>query len=109
MKLRMKLLAELVRVASGSIIISLWADGNLTARKRKRREAKCGKKQYQNRFVIPQALIEDEFREGGLTIEAGLALPGFNLNPLKAARSALFSNGNRTTPASHCATRSAAS
>ena len=69
---RLKLLAELARVSSGSIIISLWVDGNLTAWKRKRREAKRGKKGYQNRFVIPQTVIEDEFRESGLAIEARL-------------------------------------
>jgi ubiquinone/menaquinone biosynthesis C-methylase UbiE len=69
---RMKLLAELARVASDSVIISLWVDGNLTAWKRKRREAKRGKKHYQNRFVIPQAVIEEEFKANGLAIEAKL-------------------------------------
>jgi len=69
---RMKLIAELARVASDSIIISLWVDGNITAWKRKRREAKREKKRFQNRFVIPQAVIEEEFRTNGLTIEARL-------------------------------------
>jgi len=69
---RMKLLGELARVASDSILLSLWVDGNLTAWKRKRREAKRKEKRFQNRFVIPQAVIEDEFRESGLTIEAKL-------------------------------------
>lgn len=69
---RMKLLAELARVASDTIIVSLWVDGNIAAWKRKRLEAKRKGKPYQNRFVIPQATIEDEFREGGLTIEARL-------------------------------------
>ncbi len=69
---RMKLLAELARVASDSIIISLWVDGNLTAWKRQRREAKRKAKRFQNRFVIPRSVIEQEFRDSGLAIEAKL-------------------------------------
>jgi ubiquinone/menaquinone biosynthesis C-methylase UbiE len=69
---RMKLLAELARVASDSVIISLWVDGNLTAWKRKRREAKRKVKRFQNRFVIPQTVIEDEFKKSGFSIAAKL-------------------------------------
>ncbi len=69
---RLKLLSELARVASDSIIISLWVDGNIGAWKRKRHEAKRSQKGYQNRFVIPRSVIEDEFKESGLTIEAKL-------------------------------------
>ncbi len=69
---RMKLLAELARVASDSIIISLWVDGNLTAWKRQRREARRKAKRFQNRFVIPRTVIEQEFRDSGLSIEARL-------------------------------------
>ena len=69
---RLKLLAELARVSSGSVIISLWVDGNLAAWKRKRLEEKRGKKAYQNRFVIPRTVIEEEFKESGLAVEARL-------------------------------------
>jgi len=69
---RLKLLSELARVASDSVIISLWVDGNLGSWKRKRHEAKRGKKGYQNRFVIPRSVIENEFEESGLAIEAKL-------------------------------------
>ncbi|MEJ2529558.1 MAG: class I SAM-dependent methyltransferase [Gammaproteobacteria bacterium] len=69
---RMKLLAELARVSSDSIIISLWVDGNLTAWKRQRREAKRKAKRFQNRFVIPRAVIEQEFQDSGLSIAAKL-------------------------------------
>jgi len=69
---RLDLLAEMARVASNSILISLWVDGNLAAHKRKRLEAKRKKARYQNRFVIPQAVIEEEFAASGLSIEAKL-------------------------------------
>lgn len=69
---RMKLLTELARVASDSVIISLWVDGNLTAWKRRRREAKRKVKRFQNRLVIPRSVIEQEFRESGLSVEAKL-------------------------------------
>ena len=69
---RLKLLAELRRVTSSTIIISLWVDGNYKAWKRKKQEAKRASHQYQNRFVIPVKTIEDEFKQVGLEVVARL-------------------------------------
>ncbi len=69
---RLKLLSELKRVSSSTIIISLWVDGNLKSWRRKKLEEKRGKRSYQNRFVIPRKQIEAEFAELGLSIEAKL-------------------------------------
>ncbi len=65
---RLKLLTELQRVTSSTVIISLWVDGNFKAWKRKRHEAKRKKHNYQNRFVIPVKTIEDEFKQAGFEI-----------------------------------------
>ncbi len=69
---RLKLLTELHRVTSETIIISLWVDGNYKAWKRKKNEAKRKKHLYQNRFVIPVQTIEDEFKQVGLEVIARL-------------------------------------
>jgi ubiquinone/menaquinone biosynthesis C-methylase UbiE len=69
---RLKLLKELHRVTSSTVIISLWVDGNFKAWKRKKHEAKRQDHQYQNRFLIPVKTIEDEFNQVGLSIEARL-------------------------------------
>ncbi len=69
---RIKLLAELGRVASDTVIISLWVDGNFKSWKRAHHEAKRQRKGFQNRFVVPRALFEEEIREAGLKVEARL-------------------------------------
>ncbi len=66
---RKKLLKEFHRVTKDTVIISLWVDGNLKARRRtsqddNRRESHP----YQNRFVIPVKTIEAEFAENGFTV-----------------------------------------
>ena len=67
---RLKLLTELRRVASSTVIISLWVDGNLQAWKRKKKEAEKYKGEgYQNRFLIPAKTIESEFEKVGLQVE----------------------------------------
>jgi len=66
---RLKLLTELRRVASSTVIISLWVDGNLQAWKRKKKEAEKYKEGYQNRFLIPAKTIEGEFEKVGLQVE----------------------------------------
>jgi len=66
---RLKLLTELRRVASSTVIISLWVDGNLQAWKRKKKEAEKYKEGYQNRFLIPAKTIESEFENVGLQVE----------------------------------------
>ena len=65
---RLKLLAELHRVSSSTVIISLWVDGNYKAWKRKKLEAKRVNKGYQNRFVIPVKTIEEEFQQSGFEV-----------------------------------------
>ena len=69
---RLKLLQELKRVTSSTIIISLWVDGNFEAWKRKKKEAKKNYEGYQNRFLIPAKKIEDEFEKAGLKVEHSL-------------------------------------
>ena len=69
---RLKLLSELHRVTSSTVIISLWVDGNLKAWKRKKNEARRKKHKYQNRFLIPVKTIEDEFSQTGFKVMARL-------------------------------------
>jgi ubiquinone/menaquinone biosynthesis C-methylase UbiE len=65
---RMKMLREFHRVASDSVIVSLWVDGNVKARKRAKLEQRRQHKPYQNRFVQPREGIEAEMREAGFEI-----------------------------------------
>ncbi len=67
---RLKLLKELRRVTSSTVIISLWVDGNLQAWKRQKKEAKKYRQgRFQNRFLIPRKTIEAEFEQSGLAVE----------------------------------------
>ncbi len=66
---RLKLLKELRRVTSSTVIISLWVDGNFEAIKRKKKEARKNYKGYQNRFLTPAKTIEEEFNKSGLSVE----------------------------------------
>ncbi|MCK4744160.1 MAG: class I SAM-dependent methyltransferase [Sulfuriflexus sp.] len=65
---RMKMFREFHRVTSDTVLISLWVDGNVKARKRFAKEAKRDKKKYQNRFVQPRERVEAEMREAGFDI-----------------------------------------
>ncbi|BAO64190.1 methyltransferase domain-containing protein [Pseudomonas protegens Cab57] len=73
---RMALLREFQRVSRDSVIISLWVDGNFKAWKRKRmerkRQAEVGQEGYQNRFVLPAAKVEEEFRQAGFRVQEHL-------------------------------------
>ena len=69
---RLTLLREFHRVASGSVIISLWVDGNYKAWVRSRREKARDAHQYQNRLVIPAKRIEQEFQDSGFRVDAAL-------------------------------------
>jgi len=71
---RLALLQEFSRMASGSIIISLWVDGNYLAWRRKRKQTYREDHRYQNRFVIPASVFENEVAESGLRIEKRLDL-----------------------------------
>ncbi len=70
---RMALLRELHRVSRDSVIISLWVDGNFKAWKRKRlervRAVETEQAGYQNRFVLPAATVESEFKKAGFTVQ----------------------------------------
>jgi len=74
---RLRLLKEYHRVARQSVCLSLWVDGNYQAWRRKRLEATRPKKGYQNRFVIPAATIENEFKEAGFKVR-----DSFDMTPL---------------------------
>ena len=67
---RLALLKEFSRVTSDSIVLSLWVEGNYQAWRRKRIEVYRKKRRYDNRFVIPVGLFEEEVAESGLTIVA---------------------------------------
>lgn len=73
---RMALLREFQRVSRDSVIISLWVDGNFKSWRRKRleqsRRLEAGEDSYQNRFVLPTATVEKEFKEAGFRIQERL-------------------------------------
>lgn len=79
---RLAVLREFHRVSRDTVIVSLWVDGNYKAWKRSRLEARRAAEgrstQNQNRFVVPRAVIEREFREAGFAIIGHLDfLPGY--------------------------------
>ena len=69
---RLLILREFHRVSRDTVILSLWVDGNYMAWKRQRLEqrriAKGRADQNQNRFVVSQAVIEEEFRQAGFKV-----------------------------------------
>ncbi len=76
---RLRALGELTRVARRYLIVSLWTDGNYKAWRRKRLERRRGERSYQNRFVVPRAVLESEFRESGLKpIDHFDLIPGYS-------------------------------
>jgi SAM-dependent methyltransferase len=79
---RLAVLREFHSVSRDTVIVSLWVDGNYKAWKRSRLEARRAAEgrttQNQNRFVVPRAVIEREFREAGFDIIGHLDfLPGY--------------------------------
>jgi len=70
---RMQILKEFQRVTRDSVILSLWVDGNFKAWRRKkledRRTAQGETGGYQNRFVLPAATVEAEFKAAGFRIQ----------------------------------------
>ncbi len=69
---RLRLFKEFHRVSRDTVILSMWVDGNIKAMARKSLEKKRSGRAYQNRFVIPAAVIEEEFAQSGFSIEARL-------------------------------------
>ena len=65
---REKLLKEFHRVTKDTVIISLWVDGNLKAKRRAQLEKVRTSRGYQNRFVIPVKTIEAEFNANGFEV-----------------------------------------
>ncbi|MBV6286012.1 class I SAM-dependent methyltransferase [Pseudomonas aegrilactucae] len=70
---RKAILSEFQRVSRDSVIVSLWVDGNIKAWRRKKLEARRNASRadgsYQNRFVLPQATVEEEFETAGFRIQ----------------------------------------
>jgi ubiquinone/menaquinone biosynthesis C-methylase UbiE len=65
---RLAMLREFKRVTRDTVIVSLWVDGNYKAWKRARLEHNRQDKGPGNRFVIPAAKAEGEFREAGFRV-----------------------------------------
>ena len=63
---RITMLKEFARVASVTVCISLWVDGNYKAMRRRQLEKTRAKRKYQNRFIFLRKDIEAEFIEAGL-------------------------------------------
>ena len=66
---RVRMLKEFARVSSGTVIVSLWVDGNYRGwreqRRLRRKELESGVLEH-NRYVIRRQDIEAEFAEAGL-------------------------------------------
>ena len=65
---RVAILREFYRVTRESVCLSMWVDGNLQARRRKRLERRREKRRYRNRILIPAARAESEYRKAGFRI-----------------------------------------
>jgi len=69
---RIRMLREFARVSSGSVIVSLWVDGNYKAyrlkRKLERRASVDGRKEERDRILVSRAEIEGEISAAGLDI-----------------------------------------
>jgi hypothetical protein len=55
-------------VTRETVAISLWVDGNFKAFRRRKLESRRTHKPYQNRIVLPRAVIEREFVDAGFAI-----------------------------------------
>lgn len=62
------LLKEFYRVTNNTVILSLWVDGNLKAKRRKAQDKDRESHPFQNRFVIPVKTIESEFHQNGFEV-----------------------------------------
>lgn len=73
---RRAILREFHRVSRDTAIVSLWVDGNYKAWKRRRlerqRAARGDDAANRNRFIVPRAVIEQEFMQAGFEILAYL-------------------------------------
>lgn len=67
---RQQILQEFARVTRRYSIVSLWVDGNLQARRRRKLERSRKPRAYQNRFVLNQGEFEKELVAAGHEITA---------------------------------------
>ncbi len=66
---RMALLSEFRRVATETVCVSLWVDGNYKSRRRRRsnKAAEAASRSW-NRYVVSRGAIEQEFHDAGFAI-----------------------------------------
>jgi len=68
---RLRMLKEFARISSGTVIVSLWVDGNYRAYREQKRlarkERETGRTEH-NRYVIRRQDIEADFAEAGLSM-----------------------------------------
>lgn len=74
---RLWILKEFHRVTRHTVAVSLWVDGNYKAVRRRRLESRRPRKAYQNRIILPRAVIEQEFADAGFVIAGYLDLLKF--------------------------------
>lgn len=69
---RIGILKEFARISSGTVIVSLWVDGNFRAwrhqRKQERKARQRGAQGPRDRFLLRQEEIEAEFAAAGLEV-----------------------------------------
>jgi ubiquinone/menaquinone biosynthesis C-methylase UbiE len=72
-------LTELARVSRRHVVVSLWTDGNYKAWRRSRLERRRGRRAYENRHVVPRAVLEEDFGSAGLQVARHFDLvPGYS-------------------------------
>ncbi len=77
---RLAVLKEFYRVTKDTVCLSMWADGNIQYRRRKRNEAKRPAARVKNRIAITAKQAESEYREAGFRIVDYLDLiPGMSM------------------------------
>jgi ubiquinone/menaquinone biosynthesis C-methylase UbiE len=78
---RLTILKEFYRVTKDTVCLSMWADGNLQYRKRKRNEAKRSASRLEgSRVAITAQQAESEYREAGFRVLGHLdLLPGLSM------------------------------
>jgi len=77
---RLAILKEFYRVTKDTVCLSMWSDGNIHYRKRKRNEAQRSAGRVKNRIAIAAKQAESEYREAGFRVVDYLdLLPGISL------------------------------
>ena len=77
---RLAILKEYYRVTRGTVCLSMWVEGNLQSRRRKRLEARRPVTGARNRIAVSAQQAESEYREAGFRIVDHLDLmPGMSM------------------------------